>query len=99
MNPRKVAALMVVFALAVMVAQPALAGVGGCRGRDCLSASQEVKIQRSLGIRIVEIVGDVLSPSLLPILKGIFVPTPQPVATGSKDVLETAGCRKGVGGC
>jgi hypothetical protein len=101
MNPRKIAALMVVFALAVMVAQPALAGVGGCRGRDCLSASPEMKTPRGLSIvKIMEIAADALSPLARPVLKGILNPTPQPIPQEPKeDIFEGLGCRKGVGGC
>ena len=99
MNPRKIAALMVVFALAVMVAQPALAGVGGCRGRDCLSAAPVIKVQKLSIVQIMEIAADALSPLARPVLKGILNPTPQPIPQEPKDPFEGLGCRKGVGGC
>ncbi len=96
MKIRRFAAVMVVAALAMLAAQPVMAGVGGCK-KACISANPTVSVQRSMNV--LEILGDVVSPRLVGFLKAVFNPTPKEAPITPLDPFTGLPCRKGVGGC
>ena len=106
MAGKRIAALMVMALVVVAVSQPVMAGVGGCRGRDCASKSPVVV---SPTPSVLDTFGSLLPAHVAAALKAIFekrangkgvVQDPGDITVdgvGGCRILGTCSC--GVGGC